>query len=91
MSDVDRSGRRREGITRILFVVPAALAIAALFGYPVIKNVVMSFQDYGLRTFFTGRADWIGGQNYATVLREHVFGQAVVNTAGFPSARSRSS
>jgi len=83
MSDVDLRGRRREGIARILFVVPAALAIAALFGYPVVKNLAMSFQDYGLRTFFTGRADWIGGQNYATVVRENVFGQAVVNTALF--------
>ena len=52
-----RSGSRRlEEITKILFVVPAALAIVALFGYPVVKNVLMSFQDYGLKTFFTGKA-----------------------------------
>ena len=43
-------------LTKILFVVPAALAIVALFGYPVVKNLLMSFQDYGLRTFFTGEA-----------------------------------
>ena len=36
-----RSGSRRlEEITKVLFVVPAALAIVALFGYPVVKNVV---------------------------------------------------
>ncbi|WP_433383120.1 carbohydrate ABC transporter permease [Actinoplanes sp. CA-142083] len=83
MADAGIGARRREGIVKILFVVPAALAIAALFGYPVIKNLVMSFQDYGLRTFFTGRAEWLGAQNYVTVVSESVFSKAVVNTALF--------
>ena len=26
-----------------------------LFGYPVVKNLVMSFQGYALRTFISGR------------------------------------
>ncbi len=26
------------------------------FGYPVVKNVVMSFQEYTTSTFFTGEA-----------------------------------
>src|SRR5690349_21230932 len=76
-------GRRREEIAKILFVVPAALAIAALFGYPVVKNLIMSFQDYGLKTFFTGEAPWIGLQNYVTVVTDDVFTKAVVNTALF--------
>jgi multiple sugar transport system permease protein len=76
-------GRRGEEIAKILFVVPAALAIVALFGYPVVKNLVMSFQDYGLRTFFTGEAPWIGLQNYVTVVTDDVFSKAVVNTALF--------
>jgi multiple sugar transport system permease protein len=76
-------GRRGEEIAKILFVVPAALAIAALFGYPVVKNLVMSFQDYGLRTFFTGEAPWVGLQNYVTVVTDDVFSKALVNTALF--------
>ena len=44
-----RSGRRGEEIAKILFVVPAALTMIALFGYPVVKNLVMSFQNYTLR------------------------------------------
>jgi len=78
-----KGGRRREEIAKILFVVPAALAIAALFGYPVVKNLVMSFQDYGLKTFFTGEAPWIGLQNYIAVVTDDVFTKAVVNTALF--------
>ena len=78
-----KGGRRAEEIAKILFVVPAALAIVALFGYPVVKNLVMSFQDYSLRTFFTGQAPWVGLQNYVTVIQDDVFTKALVNTALF--------
>ncbi|GAA0910305.1 ABC transporter permease [Virgisporangium aurantiacum] len=78
-----RWGRRGERIAEILFVVPAALAIAVLFGYPVVKNLVMSFQDYSLRTFFTGEAPWVGLRNFATVADDAVFTKAVVNTVVF--------
>jgi len=79
-----RSGSRRlEELTKVLFVVPAALAIVALFGYPVVKNVVMGFQDYGLKTFFTGQAPFVGLSNYLAVVSDDVFSKAVVNTALF--------
>jgi len=78
-----RGGRRREEVAKVLFVVPAALAIVILFGYPVLKNLTMSFQEYSLKTFFTGVAPWVGLQNYATVVTDHVFSKAVVNTALF--------
>jgi multiple sugar transport system permease protein len=78
-----RTGRRGEKITEILFLVPAALAIAVLFGYPVAKNLVMSFQEYNLRTFFTGEAPWVGLQNFVAAVEDAVFTKAVVNTVLF--------
>jgi multiple sugar transport system permease protein len=78
-----RSGRRREEIAKILFVVPAALAIIALFGYPVVKNMVMSFQNYTLRTFINGKAPWVGLQNYVAVVTDNLFTKALTNTALF--------
>ena len=78
-----RGGRRREEIAKILFVVPAALTIIALFGYPVVKNLLMSFQNYTLRTFFNGKAPWVGLQNYVTVVTDEVFSKALINTALF--------
>ncbi len=78
-----RGGRRREEIYKILFVVPAALTIILLFGYPVVKNFTMSFQEYTLKTFFTGKAPWIGLENYVTVVTNDVFSLALVNTALF--------
>ena len=78
-----KGGRRREEIAKVLFVVPAALAIVALFGYPVVKNLTMSFQEYTLRTFFTGQAPWVGLENYLTVVSDDVFSKALANTALF--------
>jgi multiple sugar transport system permease protein len=68
---------------KVLFVVPAALTIVALFGYPVVKNLIMSFQNYTLRTFFTGKAPWVGLQNYVSVVSDDVFSKALANTALF--------
>ena len=78
-----RRGRRKEEIAKILFVVPAALTIVALFGYPVLKNLVMSFQNYTLRTFISGQAPWVGLKNYLTVVTDELFTKALTNTALF--------
>jgi multiple sugar transport system permease protein len=72
-----------EEIAKILFVVPAALAIIALFGYPVVKNLVMSFQNYTLRTFINGKAPWVGLQNYVAVVTDELFTKALINTGLF--------
>ncbi|MET1051835.1 MAG: sugar ABC transporter permease [Mycetocola sp.] len=73
----------KENITKILFVVPAALYILLFFGYPVVKNVVMSLQEYTTKTFFTGEAPWVGIQNYVTVITSNLFWPSLINTALF--------
>lgn len=78
-----RAGRRGEDLAKIMFVVPAALAIIALFGYPVVKNVIMGFQNYTLRTFVNGKAPFVGLQNYVSVFTDTLFAKALVNTALF--------
>ncbi len=76
-------GRRGEELTKILFVLPAAIAMIALFGYPVVKNLLMSLQDYTLRTFFTGEAPFVGLANYTAMVKHQLFSQAMVNTGLF--------
>jgi multiple sugar transport system permease protein len=78
-----KSGRRGEQIAKILFVVPAGVAMVLLFGYPIVKNLVMSFQDYGLKTFFTGEAPFVGVANYVQVVTDQLFSKALINTALF--------
>ena len=80
---VRRRGRRGEQVAKVLFVVPAALVMVLLFGYPVIKNLTMSFQDYSLKTFFTGKAPFVGFDNYVSVVSDPIFGKALSNTALF--------
>lgn len=82
-----RPGQRRarllSGTTRWLFVIPAALFVAVFFGYPIVKNVIMSFQDYSTKTFFTGEAPWVGIQNYVQVFSSSVFTTSLINTGLF--------
>ena len=80
---VRRSGRRREEVAKLLFVAPAALAMVLLFGYPIVKNLLMSFQDYTLRTFFTGRAPFVGLGNYVEIVTDPLFTKALLNTGLF--------
>ncbi|MFC4224158.1 carbohydrate ABC transporter permease [Lysinibacter cavernae] len=70
-------------MTKLLFVAPAAVYIVLFFGYPVVKNLTMSLQEYTTKTFFTGEAPWVGFANYTTVLTSSLFGPAFLNTALF--------
>lgn len=76
-------GRVREGVVQWLFLIPAIVYVIAFFGYPVVKNLVMSFQDYTTKTFFTGEAPWVGLANYLEVVGSNIFPITVVNTALF--------
>ncbi|MGO1879728.1 MAG: carbohydrate ABC transporter permease [Microbacterium gubbeenense] len=74
---------RRDDVAKLLFVVPAAIYILLFFGYPIVKNLTMSFQDYTTKTFFTGEAPWVGISNYVTAITSSLFGPALLNTALF--------
>ena len=54
----------------VAFLVPAVVYLVLFFGYPVVKNVVMGFQEYTTKTFFTGEAPWVGLANYAQRRRQ---------------------
>lgn len=75
-------GRRlsRERLYQWAFVVPALLYVALFFAYPVIKNLVMGFQEYTTASFYTGEAPFIGLQNYQTILQIPTFWPSVANT-----------
>lgn len=73
----------KENISKLLFVLPAGIFMVLYFGYPVVKNITMSLQDYTTKTFFTGEAPWIGFANYVTVFTSGLFGPAMLNTLLF--------
>jgi multiple sugar transport system permease protein len=63
--------------------VPAGLFLLLFFGYPVVKNVMMSLQEYTSKTFFTGEAPWVGFANYVTIFSSNLFVPSLMNTALF--------
>jgi multiple sugar transport system permease protein len=75
--------RRRERVYQWLFLLPAVAYLVLFFGYPVVKNVLMGFQDYSTSTFYTGEAPWVGFANYASVLSSSLFSTSLINTALF--------
>ncbi|WP_406674289.1 sugar ABC transporter permease [Nonomuraea sp. N2-4H] len=66
-----------------LFTLPAMAFVAMFFGYPIVQNVVMSFQEYTTSTFYSGHAPWVGLGNYVTILSSYLFTTTLVNTALF--------
>lgn len=77
------SPRAKARLLELGFLLPALVYLAAFFGYPVVKNLVMGFQDYTTTTFFTGVAPWVGLANYAEVVQSPVFTKAAINTVLF--------
>ena len=51
-------------------LVPAAILIGVALGYPLVRQFVISFQEYGLRQQFGQPAEWVGLQNYTELLTD---------------------
>jgi multiple sugar transport system permease protein len=77
------AARRRAKAVEVGFLAPAVIYLVLFFGYPVVKNVLMGFQAYTTKTFFTGEAPWVGFANYAHVFRMSVFSRALLDTVLF--------
>ncbi|WP_394815964.1 carbohydrate ABC transporter permease [Streptomyces gibsoniae] len=75
--------RFRESFARWMFVVPALTYLLLFFGYPLVKNIVMSLQQYTTTTFYTGAAPFVGARNYAEILTSGEFPATLLTTAVF--------
>ncbi|GHK00178.1 sugar ABC transporter permease [Streptomyces sp. Y2F8-2] len=72
-----------EPVSQWMFLVPAVTYLLLFFGYPIVKNVVMSFQQYTTTTFYTGAAPFAGLQNYTKILSSDLFPKALLTTVLF--------
>ncbi|MDM7855913.1 carbohydrate ABC transporter permease [Cellulomonas alba] len=66
--DGRRRRRPRFGVYALL--VPASAVIAVALGYPLVRQFVISFQEYGLRQQFGAPAEWVGLKNYRELLTD---------------------
>ena len=69
-----------------LLVVPVVVAIVAVLGYPLYQLVTLSFQRYGLPELIQRKGEWIGIDNYRSVLGDEVFWDTLVRTVVFTAA-----
>ena len=63
-----RRRRRKLGVYGLL--VPAAILMGVALGYPLVRQFVISFQEYGLRQQFGQPAEWVGLKNYTDLLTD---------------------
>jgi N,N'-diacetylchitobiose transport system permease protein len=75
--------RRRFSFAPYALILPVAVAVAVILGYPIYKLVRISFERYGLFELIRHQGHWIGLDNYRAVLGDHVFWDTVVRTVIF--------
>jgi len=78
-----RRAARRQQLAAWLFITPVAIYLVMFYAYPLYRNLELSLRNYTLRSFITGTADFVGLENYRTVLSDPAFGTALWNTFVF--------
>jgi N,N'-diacetylchitobiose transport system permease protein len=68
-----RTGRRPQWLTPLLLGLPALAVVLLSQGYPLVRQLVMSFQEFGLRQQFGQPPEFVGLKNYAAVFSDSVF------------------
>lgn len=57
----------------LLLLLPAVLLVVIALGYPLVRQVIMSFQEFGLAQQFGQPPAWVGLANYAKILGDPYF------------------
>lgn len=65
-------------LTPYLFLLPALLVLGLTVFYPAVQAFLLSFTSYGFD--ITQPPQWIGLDNFHTLLRDPVFGKTLINT-----------
>lgn len=64
----------------LLFVLPAFLYMMVFVGYPIIRNIIMSFQDVTAANLIRGTKNFVMFGNYAELFSDSVFRTSLKNT-----------
>jgi N,N'-diacetylchitobiose transport system permease protein len=67
------AARRRSSALPYVLVLPALVVLGAMLGYPLVRLVTLSLQEYGLPQVFGQPADWVGFDNFRTILEDDYF------------------
>ncbi|MDZ5660294.1 sugar ABC transporter permease [Nocardioides sp. zg-1308] len=78
-----RPRRPRRTPLPYVLVVPSVLALALALGYPLVRQVVLSFQDFGLAQQFGQPPEWLGLENYRTLLTDPYLWRVTLRSIAF--------
>jgi ABC-type sugar transport system permease subunit len=71
----------------VLLLLPAAIVMAGLVGWPLVRTIWLSFTDTRLGDLVgSGTGDWVGLQNYHEVFTDEQLRSSLVNTVIFGTA-----
>ena len=77
------AGRALVAAGPYLLILPVAAVIGAVLGYPIYHLIRLSFEKYGLFELIQRKGEWIGLDNYDSVLHDAVFWDTLVRTIVF--------
>jgi raffinose/stachyose/melibiose transport system permease protein len=77
-----RRRRRSTRRTAWIAILPAALAVLIVIGYPVLDGIRLSFTDWG----GVGKPDWVGLANYRTAAHTSSVRHSIVLTLEYAAA-----
>jgi multiple sugar transport system permease protein len=75
--------RRPERWAAAAFLAPLVVYLVLFYAYPLYRNLELSLRNYTVASFVRGGAPFVGLDNYASVLKDPVFVQALWHTAAF--------
>lgn len=78
-----RSRVRRGGFLPVLLLVPSVLILLVLTGWPLVRLLVMSTQEYGRAQVFGQPAEFVGLANYRAVLTDPTFWRVMGRSVAF--------
>lgn len=71
--------RKREKIG-YTYILPALIFMLIFVGYPIVYNIIISFQKVDLMALNTGVKEYVGLTNYKEILSSSIFYKALYNT-----------
>ncbi|MCW2766806.1 MAG: sugar transporter permease [Nocardioides sp.] len=75
--------RRSGGLLPLGLLLPAVVALGLALGYPLVRQVVLSLQEFGLAQQFGRPATWVGLQNYRDLVTDPYLWKVVLRSVVF--------
>jgi N,N'-diacetylchitobiose transport system permease protein len=73
----------RSRLLPFLLLLPAVAVLGLMLGYPLVRLVTMSFQEFGLRQQFGTPAPWVGLENFREIVGDAYFWRVLLRTVIF--------